>query len=174
MDLATAAPPTPSPPSYSSVQEIRSFLLQTGWQRAWIDGIADRLVKREFETTVDRCKENITYLQGLGIPNNNVCNMTSRAPRLLAQDLEQSLKPIVSCIEKRGVSGAPLALLLSQHPKLLLYTVSSDGRHLELGRARAQVDVSEKNGQRSANVLYWREGAAFIKSPLSPWRPSDS
>ena len=169
-------------------------------------------LRLEFRESVS-CQQ-VSYLQGLNIPNNSVCNMVSRAPRILAQDLEQNLKPVVSFIEGRGVTGEQyasslcgwlcsvlsccttrcgkvswhisgcdscwptagtgLAQLLAAHPKLLLYTVSSDDKVLQLGRAFAQVDVVEKNGQRSANVSYWREGASFITAPLSPWRPGNS
>lgn len=70
-------------------------------------------------------------------------------------------------------AGAGLAQLLQSHPKVLLYTVA-DGSYLQLGRARAQIDVVEKNGQRHANVSYWREGAAFVTAPLAPWKPGNS
>ena len=71
-------------------------------------------------------------------------------------------------------AGPALALLLAAHPKLLLYTVSSDSTVLERDRARAQVDVVERGGQRHANVSYWRDGAAFVTAPLAPWKPGNS
>lgn len=69
-------------------------------------------------------------------------------------------------------AGQSAAQLLQQHPKLLLYTVLSDGSKLQRGQARASVDVVERNGAKFANVNYWREGAAFNTAPLTPWRPS--
>ncbi|KAK9807929.1 hypothetical protein WJX73_003433 [Symbiochloris irregularis] len=139
VNYATGAPPTPKAPPAGQVQEIRKTLLQIGWQRAWIDGISDRLIKREFDTTAERCKDVVTYLTDeIGIPSNNVCNMASRAARILGQDVEQQIKPVVDYINGRGVSGHALGLLLAAHPKLLLCTVASDGAVLHLGNSRAQ------------------------------------
>ena len=70
-------------------------------------------------------------------------------------------------------AGQAAAQLLQQHPKLLLYSVLSDGSKLQRGQARASVDVVERNGAKFANVNYWREGAAFNTAPLTPWKPNN-
>ena len=62
--------------------------------------------------------------------------------------------------------------LLIEHPQLLTFAVSADGRRLEKGKARASVDVREQHGARVAGVSYWREGAAFQTAPVAPYTPS--
>ena len=69
-------------------------------------------------------------------------------------------------------AGQAAAQLLQQHPKLLLYTMLSDGSKMQRGQARASVDVVERDGAKFANVNYWREGAAFNTAPLTPYRPN--
>lgn len=62
--------------------------------------------------------------------------------------------------------------LLEAHPNLLTYSVSADGKQLEKGKARASVDVVERDGRRLAGVSYYREGTSFGSTPVSPYRPS--
>lgn len=69
-------------------------------------------------------------------------------------------------------SGEVLVKLLVLHPKLLTYTVSADGKRLEKGKARAEVDVATVKGGKEAAVSYYREGVVFDKSPVAPFKPA--
>ena len=109
-----------------------------GWQRPWVDGISDRLFKREFTLTVDPgkgCGESATslvllsahpggwgwqcltvqlllqveFLHTLHIQPDNICNMMTIAPRALSLDVGSTLKPIIEYIQAQGVSGAARA-----------------------------------------------------------------
>ena len=73
--------------------------------------------------------------------------------------------------EASCTAGEGLGKLLSAHPKLLLYTKTADGKSLELGQARAAASVSTSNGTGLGHVSYWRDGAAFVSSPVAPWSP---
>lgn len=68
--------------------------------------------------------------------------------------------------------GEAFLRLLRDYPRLLTFDVSSSGSTLELGPARAEVDVIEDAHRgRIANVSYWRDGAAFETAPVSPRKP---
>ncbi|KAK9853096.1 hypothetical protein WJX84_012124 [Apatococcus fuscideae] len=153
-------------------QDLRKHLVSIGWARAWIDGIIEAQIKRRFDTSIDHCQQVVDFLTDLGVANLMVCNMAAAVPEILGLDVAEQLKPVVDYLAAQGVSGQAAAQLLQQHPKLLLYTVLSDGSKLQRGQARASVDVVERNGAKFANVNYWREGAAFNTAPLTPWKPS--
>jgi hypothetical protein len=57
--------------------------------------------------------------------------------------------------------------LLKDYPRLLLFTPSADGKLLQMGECFAEVDVVEDKG----HVSYWRKGAEFAASPVSPRKP---
>lgn len=76
---------------------------------------------------------------------------------------------------KLCTAGDAFLALIKDYPRLLTFDVSSDGRHLQLGEARAAVDVTnDRYRGRVANVSYWRDGASFETAPVSPMRPSSS
>lgn len=69
-------------------------------------------------------------------------------------------------------AGDAFVRLIRDYPRLLTFDVSSNGQTLELGPARAEVDVIEEQYRgRISNVSYWREGAAFETAPVSPRKP---
>lgn len=163
--------PVPDADTRSPVA-VRKYLASVGWEQAWIDGVTERMVKRQLKTTVDECRENIEYLTSLGLTEQQVCNMASLCFPILAADRKTQLEPVINFLKKRGVSDLPP--VLSQHPKLLDYQVSADGLRLEKGGLRAAVDVIDQGKSQSVKVVVYREGAAFQTAPLSPWKPKDS
>lgn len=156
----------------SSPLAIRKYLTSVGWESAWIDGVTERIVKRQLNTSVDKCKDVIEYLTSLGLTEQQICNMVSLCHTILAHDVTTHVKPVIAFLKKRGVEDLPS--LLTQHPRLLDYTVSADKKTLEKGRLRAAVDVVTEKSRKSVKVVVYREGAAFQTAPLSPWKPKDS
>lgn len=69
-------------------------------------------------------------------------------------------------------AGGALVRLLEENPKLLAFSVSADGKVLEKGKARASVDLAERNGRQVMGVSYWRTGASFESAPVAPYKPS--
>lgn len=103
-----------------------SWSITTGWDRAWVDVVTDRLVKMSdpkpdeqrvgqmvcvvlntaagssYDTT--RGKIQILLLKDLGIPTQSVCNMCAIAHEILMVPSQQA-KTVVEYCKKRGVQG---------------------------------------------------------------------
>lgn len=47
------------------------------------------------------------YLQGLGIPSHDLCNMVATTPHLLTLHTEAQVKPVVDYLIRQGVKGTP-------------------------------------------------------------------
>ncbi|KAL4437086.1 hypothetical protein ABPG75_004225 [Micractinium tetrahymenae] len=150
---------------------VRKALLARGWDLAWIDGVTGEILKCKLTAGVPEIEAVISYLEGLGIPTKSVENMASINKQILGQPVA-ALQAVVDYVQRQGVTGAALRSLLEGHPNLLTYTVSADGKQLEKGRARASVDLVDKDGHKVAGVSYWREGAAFETAPVAPHKPS--
>lgn len=150
---------------------LRKAMAGFGWDKAWVEGIMDRVARRELTTTASNMTQVVLYLESLGIPRLSICNMAAINPDILQRSVESELEPVVQYCKGRGVTGSSLVRLLELHPGLLSYSVG--GPCLVKGRARAEVDVGQVRGKQLANVLYWREGASFGKSPVSPPKPRD-
>lgn len=171
MDYRTAAPPVKYDHS-GTADDVRSHLTRLGWEKSWIDGITERILKMEFETSPSRVEAVVNFLEGLGLPTHWVCNMASRVPGILGREPNTELQAVLDYIQRQGVRGDALLRILRDYPRLLLFTPSSDGKVLELGQTRAAVDVIQVPGRGPvANVSYWRAGAAFETAPVSPLKP---
>ena len=73
-------------------------------------------------------------------------------------------------------AGDLLVSTLERHPRLLTYSAPADGGGpLCSGAARASVALVDApgGGPPAVSVSIWREGAAFLTAPVSPWKPVD-
>ena len=62
--------------------------------------------------------------------------------------------------------------LVLKHPRIFEYRVAPGQDYLAKGAARIQVDIVPlPGGGKAAGVAYFREGASFLTSPVSPVGP---
>lgn len=153
---------------------------QTGWEKPWVEQIVDRIMKGMLRTTEERCKAVLDYLTSIGLKQDEICNMASISVVLLGLNPETRLKPIVSYLQSRGVPDASIPDLLLKHPRIVEYTIVEGQPYVSKLKARIQVDVvppppgSSEGTLPAAAVNYYREGAAFLVSPVSPSGPLDA
>lgn len=73
---------------------------------------------------------------------------------------------------QRSIHNAAFSAGLTRRTCLHHPQVNSDAKYLEKGKARIQVDVVPlPNGTSAVGVNYFREGASFLASPVSPVGP---
>ncbi len=155
-----------------SIDRVQKLMLGAGWEKPWVEQIIDRIMKGMLRTTEERCQSVIDYLCSLGLKSDEVCNMASISVVLLGLNPETRLKPIVAYLEKRGVPKTAIPDLLLQHPRIFEYMPVEGQPHLAKLKARIQVDVVPFGGaQPAVAVNYFREGATFMESPVSPSGP---
>ncbi len=64
--------------------------------------------------------------------------------------------------------------LVLKHPRIFEYKLTPIGKALAKGAARIKIDtVPTPTGEVAVAVNYFREGAAFMTSPVSPMAPMD-
>lgn len=157
-----------------SIDRVQKLLLDERWEKPWVDQIIDRVMKGMLRTTEERTRDVINYLVGLGLKTDEVCNMASISVVLLGLNPETRLKPVVEYLKQRGVADMSIPDLLLKHPRIFEYKVEAGQSYLTKGKARIQVDVvpAGVTGQLpAAAVNYFREGASFLESPVSPSGP---
>lgn len=140
-----------------------------GWEQAWIDGVTERIAKRQLKTTPAKLKAACEFLLGLGISEGQLCNMSSLCYSILGYEVDAHLKPIVDHLKSQGVKD--LASLLTMNPRLLDYEVSSDGTELVKGKLHALVKVEAVKGKEYVKIVTYREGAKFKTAPITPYEP---
>lgn len=131
--------------------------------------------------TIDRCnKEGSPGTVGLA----GVLLVQPLLARVCAARYLLALWPVrqVQPAGSRACSTGPFALAgellkttLERHPRLLAYDApASAGGPLASGGARASVALVDAPAGKAVSVSLWREGASFLTSPVSPWRPAES
>ena len=113
----------------------------------------------------------VEYLQSLGIKMNRIENMVSIAKQIFAKSPEE-LGTIVEWLAKKGVAGEELAQFLESNPTVLTYSVSSNEKYLENGKARISLVRVQQHGEQVPGIIQWRDGAQFATAPVSPRMPS--
>jgi hypothetical protein len=141
-----------------------------------VEQITDRIMKKQLRTTPARTTEVIDFLKGLGLQQDEICNMAFISIPLLGLSPTKQLQPVINYLRERGVPDEAMANLVFKHPKLLEYRRTDDPTELSRPstnmRARVRVDVVPlPDGSKAANVTYFRKGAAFTSAPISPWVP---
>ena len=137
-------------------------------------------MKGMLRTTEERCTAVLDYLTSVGLRQDEICNMASISIVLLGLNPETRLKPVVSYLKNRGVPDASIPDLLLKHPRIVEYTVVEGRSFITKLKARIQVDVvppvpgSPEGTLPAAAVNYYREGATFLVSPVSPSGPLDA
>jgi hypothetical protein len=181
-----------------SIERVQRLLLGHGWDKPWVDQIVDRIMKGTLKTTEERATGVVDYLASVGLKQDEICNMASVSVVLLGLNPQTRLAPMVSYLERRGVPKGVVPELLLEHPRIFEYRVTDESAAaVSKGAARIQVDVvpaaalkaaaaasSGKKGAAAAAlaaasdgdapaiaVNYYREGAAFLESPVSPAPP---
>ncbi|GMH36756.1 hypothetical protein BSKO_04629 [Bryopsis sp. KO-2023] len=164
-DPLVAAEADPSSPA-----AIQKYLASIGWQSAWIDGVVERVMKRQLVTTSNNCQEVVEYLMSEGLSEFQVCNMVSLCYEILSSNVV-NLQGVVAFMAAKGVTDIPG--VLSLHPKLLAYSVAPDNKLLVKGKMRAAIVTRPPGGVDDFRVVIFREGAAFNTAPVTPWKPDD-
>ncbi|GIL74699.1 hypothetical protein Vretimale_2333 [Volvox reticuliferus] len=156
-----------------SIEKVQRMLFSLGWEKPWIEQIVDRIMKGMLRTTEERARGVIDYLVGVGLKQDEICNMASISVVLLGLNPETRLKTVVDYLKGRGVPDSGIPDLVLKHPRIFEYRVTEDGKNLKKGKARIQVDVVpvSANGETAAAVNYFREGASFLEAPVSPVGP---
>lgn len=130
-------------------------------------------MKGMLRTNEERAKGVIDYLASIGLQQDQICNMASISVVLLGLNPETRLKAVVDYLKARGVPATQVPDVVLKHPRIFEYKVMDDGRALQKGAARIQVDAVPLPGGKGEAVAvnYFREGAAFLASPVSPMPP---
>lgn len=102
---------------------------------------------------------------------NRIENMVSIAKQIFARSPEE-LGTIVEWLTKKGVAGEELAHFLESNPTVLTYSVSSNEKYLENGKARISLVRVQQDGEQVPGIIQWRDGAQFATAPVSPRMPS--
>lgn len=179
-----------------SIERVQRLLLSKGWEKPWVDQIVDRIMKGTLKTTEERASGVVEYLSSIGLKQDEICNMASVSVVLLGLNPQTRLAPVVAYLERRGVPKAVVPELLLAHPRIFEYRVTDESAaSVAKGAARIQVDVvpaalmraaAGKKGAAAAAaadsseegpaiaVNYFREGASFLQSPVSPAPPMPS
>lgn len=156
----------------ATVSEARRLLATSGWERAWIDGVSERISRHQITASVQQLKAVVDTLDSMGLPSAKAEHMVAIAWNILNRTPEQ-LEAVYAYLQKRGVADP--AKVLFNHPKMLEYDVSGDGKVLQKGeRSCIQLDVIEEEGQQKVLVSYFRPKTAFKTAPVSPWTPLDA
>eukprot|EP00210_Caulerpa_lentillifera_P003588 g3423.t1 len=166
----------PDPPSSfevesSQVEDIIRYLTTLGWEQAWIDGVTERIAKRQLKTTPEKLKAACEFLIGLGISEGQLCNMASLCYTILGYEVESHLQLVVNYLKMTGVKD--FVSLLTMNPRLLDYEVAPGGSELVKGKLRAVVKVESVNGKEYVKIVTYREGAKFKTAPITPYAPLD-
>jgi hypothetical protein len=177
-----------------SIERVQRLLLSKGWEKPWVDQIVDRVMKGTLKTTEERASGVVDFLSSVGLKQDEICNMASVSVVLLGLNPQTRLAPVVAYLERRGVPKAVVPELLLAHPRIFEYRVTDESAaSVAKGAARIQVDVvpaalmraaAGKKGAAAAEssegegpaiaVNYFREGASFLQSPVSPAPPMPS
>ena len=80
----------------------------------------------------------------------------------------EQIKAVVEYIKKQGAEN--IGNVLFNHPKLLEYDPEGD-ELVKPPRARAKLNVSNRDGHRSVLVSWYSKNAAFDTAPIAPWSP---
>jgi len=103
--------------------------------------------------------------------------MAAVAPGIMGVTAAQAAAVAAYCNEAGAETPGALATLLRDHPKLLEYNVDPSGAFLfkpamsgNVGGAVAKAAVQVIGGK--LGVSFWREGARFGASPVSPFAPA--
>lgn len=155
-----------------SIDRVQKMLVTLGWEKPWVEQIIDRVMKGMLKTTEERASAVVTYLSSLGLKQDEICNMASISVVLLGLNPDTRLRPVVEYLKARGVADDSVADLVLRHPRIFEYKVTPDGKDLAKGAARIQVDVVPMpDGSKATAVNYFRNGASFLASPVSPIPP---
>jgi len=155
-----------------SIDRVQKMLITLGWEKPWVEQIIDRVMKGMLKTTEERAKAVVDYLSSIGLRQDEICNMASISVVLLGLNPDTRLKPVVEYLKSRGVAEDSIADLVLRHPRIFEYKVTSEGKDLAKGAARIQVDgLPMPDGTKATAVNYFREGASFLGSPVSPLPP---
>lgn len=156
-----------------SIDRVQRMLLSLGWEKSWVEQIIDRVMKGMLRTNEERAKGVIDYLSSIKLQQDQICNMASISVVLLGLNPETRLRPVVEYLKKRGVPEGQIPDVVLKHPRIFEYKVMEDGKALQKGAARIQVDaVPLPEGRNAVAVNYFREGAAFLGAPVSPMPPA--
>lgn len=129
-------------------------------------------MKGMLRTNEDRAKAVIDYLLSIGLQQDQICNMASISVVLLGLNPETRIKAVVDYLKSRGVPAAQVPDVVLKHPRIFEYKPMEDGVALQKGAARIQVDALPlPGGGEAVAVNYFREGASFLASPVSPMPP---
>ncbi|MEW5314326.1 MAG: hypothetical protein WDW38_005834 [Sanguina aurantia] len=156
-----------------SIERVQRMLFRFGWEKPWIEQIVDRIMKGMLKTTEERTQAVVDYLISIGLRQDEICNMASISVVLLGLNPQTRLASIVNYLKERGVPAGSIPSLVLKHPRIFEYKLMAEGSSLSKGKARIQVDVipAGLSGEMSAAVTYYREGASFLVSPVSPIGP---
>ena len=167
-NLATAVgAPTVGDPDQDPRWLTYQAMLALGWPQAWCDIIFDRVCKLSIPVHPIRLSNIIKVMHWAGVSADDVCYMAATAPGMLGRNTQEELLPVLKHVRSKVAGKGSVGAVLRDNPKLLEYTLL-EGGVLARGNARASVDVI--NGR--AGVSFWREGAEFGTSPLSPFTPT--
>ena len=167
-NLATAVgAPTVGDPDNDPRWLTYQAMLALGWPLAWCDIIFDRVCKLSIQVSPARLSNVIKVMRWVGVSADDVCYMAATAPGMLGRNTKEELLPVLKHVRSKIAGKGSVGAVLRDNPKLLEYTFT-EGGVLARGNARASVDVI--NGR--AGVSFWREGASFGASPLSPFMPT--
>lgn len=150
---------------------MRNYLVKAGWDIQWIDGVMSEMSRGTLSTSVSHVEAVLQYLEQLDIPLHRAENMVSICKAIFGCSLDQ-MKSVVAWLENNKITGPTLIELLASYPQVLTYIPSSDGSCLEKGKSRASLIFDERNGKPTIGIQFWREGAAFGQSPVTPKTPS--
>ncbi|KAI8462539.1 MAG: hypothetical protein J3K34DRAFT_447696 [Monoraphidium minutum] len=156
-----------------SIDRVQRMLITLGWEKPWVEQIIDRVMKGMLRTNEERCKAVIDYLASIGLQQDQICNMASISVVLLGVNPDTRLRPVVEYVAARGVPKDQVADVVLKNPRIFEYKVMEDGKALQKGAARIQVDALPlPTGQVAVAVNYFREGTSFVGAPVSPLPPA--
>eukprot|EP01025_Chloroclados_australasicus_P045317 TRINITY_DN4954_c1_g1_i1.p1 TRINITY_DN4954_c1_g1~~TRINITY_DN4954_c1_g1_i1.p1 ORF type:complete len:182 (+),score=20.09 TRINITY_DN4954_c1_g1_i1:247-792(+) len=150
----------------ATLSETRKLLASRGWDRSWIDGITERISRRQLQASVDGMNQVLDAMEEVDLKAARAQHVCCIAWRVLDRDAN-AIRAVVDHLKSRGVSNP--GRLIFNYPKLLEYTPA--GEELENGRARAKVTISGEGAEQQVLVSFYSANAKFNSAPVSPWSP---